>query len=133
MSISAKPPLHKYIGDLHYEHMMWLNSLQFRKEETTILEHRMEDIVRRNNQPDVMAELEHFQNQFIRQKEVIDELRHDIKAHENILEQEAKQNPVAIDHRHFTDHSELRERVEMFEKIYMELKNDFYRWVSKWM
>jgi hypothetical protein len=133
MSTATNAPTHKYIGDLHHEHMMWLNTLQFRKEETTILERRMEEIVRRNNQPDVMAELEHFQNQFIRQHEVIDELRHDVKAHENELEKEAKEDPVAIDHRHFTDHSGLRERMDIFEKIYMELKNDFYRWVSKWM
>jgi hypothetical protein len=133
MSTATKAPAHKYIGDLHHEHMMWLNTLQFRKEETAILERRMEEIVRRNNQPDVMAELEHFQNQFIRQHEVIDELRHDVKAHENELEKEAMDHPVAIDHRHFADHDGLRDRMEIFEKIYMELKNEFYRWASKWM
>lgn len=133
MTTATRTKDHKYIGDLHHEHMMWLNTLQFRKEETTILEGRMEEIVRRNNQPDVMAELEHFQNQFIRQHEVIDELRHDVKAHGSALEREAKEHPVAIDHKYFTDHSELRDRMETFEKIYMELKNDFYRWVSKWM
>jgi hypothetical protein len=133
MTTATQPKAHKYIGDLHHEHMMWLNTLQFRKEEISILERRMEDIVRRNNQQEVMAELEHFQNQYIRQREVIDELRHDVKQHENELEKEAKDHPVAIDHRHFADHTELRDRMEMFEKLYMELKDDFYRWVSKWM
>ena len=41
-----------------------------------------------------MAELEHFQNQYIRQREVIDVLRHDIKQHENFLEKEAKEHPI---------------------------------------
>jgi len=98
----------------------------------------MEEVKQRNNRPDVEAGLEHFQvryvsHQFIRQHEVIDELRHEVKAHEKELEKEAKDNPVAVDHRHFTDHSGLRDRVEIFEKIYMELKSDFYRWVAKWV
>lgn len=133
MSTATKNSTHRYIGDLHHEHMMWLNNLQFRKEEIAILERRMEDVVQRNNQPEVMAQLEHFQNQYIRQREVIDELRHDIKQHENFLEKEAKDKPIAVDHRHFEDHTQLRERMEVFEKLYMELKHDFYRWVGQWM
>lgn len=113
MSTTPKASTAKYIGDLHHEQMMWLNTLQFRKEETAILERPMEDVVRRSNQPDVMAELEHFQvryvsDQCIRQQEVMDELRHDVKAHENGL---AKDHPVAMDQGHFADHSGLRERM----------------------
>jgi hypothetical protein len=133
MSTQTKATATKYIGDLHHEHMMWLNNLQFRKEEIGILEHRMEDIVRRNNGTDVLAELEHFQNQYIRQREVIDVLRHDIKQHENMLEKEAKDHPIAIDHKHFADHTDLRDRMETFDKLYMELKGEFHRWVAKWM
>lgn len=133
MTTATKPSPTRYLGDLHHEHMIWLNNLQFRKEEIGILERRMEEVVTRNNQPEVMAQLEHFQNQYIRQREVIDELRHDIKQHENFLEKEAKDKPVAIDRRHFEDHTELRDRMETFEKLYMELKHDFYRWVGQWM
>jgi hypothetical protein len=124
---------HIYIGDLHFDHMEWLNSLQFYKEEIGIFERRLEEIVRRNNKHEVMAELEHFQNQFIREREVIDELRHDIKAAENLLEKEAREHPVAIEHRYFTDHTELRDRFQTFEKIYRELKSEFHQWLAKRM
>jgi hypothetical protein len=93
----------------------------------------LEDIVRRNNKQEVMAELEHFQNRFIREREVIDELRHDIKQEENVLEKELRDHPVAIEHRYFTDHTDLRDRFTIFEKLYRELKQEFQQWLGKWM
>jgi CBS-domain-containing membrane protein len=131
MSTITAPRQHKYIGDLHFDNMEWLNALQFYKEEIGIFERRLEEIVRRNNKHDVMAELEHFQNQFIREREVIDELRHDVKTSENLLEKEVKDHPVAIDRRYFIDHSDLRDRYQTFEKLYGELTAEFRTWLAK--
>ncbi len=122
-----------HISDLHSDHTLWLNILDFCKQEITILEHRMEEIAKRNTAQEVMAELEHFQNQYIRQNEVIDELRHELKQHENDLGKQAKEHPVAIDHKLFTDHSGHREEMATFEKIYRELKAEFMQWLVKRM
>ena len=130
---TATAPARAYIGDLHHDQREWLTALTFYKEDITILEHRLEDIVRRNNKPEVMAQVEHFQNQFIREREVIDELRHDIKQEENVLEKEMKDHPVAIEHRYFKDHTELRDRFQTFEKLYRELKQEFQQWLVQWM
>ncbi len=124
---------HVHIADLHNDHKLWLNSLSFYKEEITILEHRMEEIAQRNTGTDVMAELEHFQNQYIRQREVIDELRHELKQHENQLEKEVREHPIAVDHRLFADHTEHREEMATFEKLYRELKHEFTQWLTKRM
>ncbi|MCB9194167.1 MAG: hypothetical protein H6597_06505 [Flavobacteriales bacterium] len=102
-------------------------------DEIGIFENRLEDIVKRNTHTEVMANVEHFQNQYIRQREVIDELRHDIKQHENILEKESIERPTAIDHRVFEDHTQLRDRMETFERLYHELKDEFQQWLVKWM
>ena len=112
---------------------MWLNTLQFCKDEITIFERRMGELATRNTKTTLLAELEHFQNQYIRQCEVIYVLRHDIKQHENFLEKESIEQPTAIDRRSFTDHTELRNQMETFEKLYRELKDEFYRWVAKSM
>ncbi len=119
-----------HMKDLHSDHQLWLNTLRFCKDEITIFEHRLEDIAKRNTVTEVMAELEHFQNRYIREREVIDELRHDIKQHENHLEKFAIEHPVAVDHVLFTDHSELRDRLSTFEKLYHELKVEFMRWLT---
>ncbi|MBL7982344.1 MAG: hypothetical protein JNL52_11110 [Flavobacteriales bacterium] len=133
MTIATKDRTTKHLSDLHFEHNVWLNTLQFCKEEITIFERRMEELVARNTDKTLLAELEHFQNQYIREREVIDELRHGIKEHENFLEKEMKEHPVAIEHRAFGDHTELRDRMVTFEKLYRELKDEFHRWLSKVM
>ncbi|WKZ67557.1 MAG: hypothetical protein QY325_06430 [Flavobacteriales bacterium] len=133
MTTATQTAKHANFADLHFDHMEWINALKFYKDEVGIFEHRLEDIVRRNNKTEVLAELEHFQNQFIREKEVIDVLRHDIKEHENFLEKESKENPVAIDHRHYHDHAGLRDRFQTFEKLYRELKGEFHQWLAKRM
>ncbi|MCB0790328.1 MAG: hypothetical protein H6595_13720 [Flavobacteriales bacterium] len=133
MSTATKPAQPKHINDLHFDHRLWINRLQFYKDEISIFEHRLEDIVKRNTHTEVLANVEHFQNQYIRQREVIDELRHDIKQHENFLEKESIDRPTAIDHRLFGDHTELRDRMETFERLYHELKNEFQQWLAKWM
>lgn len=130
---TATAPARVHFSDLHHDHREWLNALQFYKEDLAILERRLEDIVRRNTHQEVLAELEHFQNQFIRENEVIDELRHDIKQAENVLEKEMKDHPVAIEHRAFKDHTELRDRFQTFEKLYRELKQEFQQWLAKRM
>lgn len=122
-----------YVGDLHHEHMMWLNTLNYRKEEVALLERRMEDIVRRSDEKDVMAQLEHFQNQYIREREVIDVLRHDIKEHDKHVTKEAKEHPIAVDHRNFVEHNLLKDRMVTFEKLCSELRDEFMRWVERWM
>lgn len=119
-----------HLSDLHTEHMLWLNALAFYKEEIGILEKRLEHVAKRNTQREVLAELEHFQNQYIREREVIDELRHDVKQHENVLEKEVKDHPIAVDHRLFVDHTDLRERMETFERLYKDLKKELFRWLE---
>ena len=52
-----------HLQDLHSDHQLWLNTLRFCKDEITIFEHRLEDIAKREPASEVMAELEHFQNQ----------------------------------------------------------------------
>lgn len=133
MSTATQARTHVRLSDLHFEHTTWLNALAFYKEEIGIFERRLGEVATRNTATEVLAKLEHFQNRYIREREVIDELRHDIKAHENSLEKEAKEHPVALEHRYFADHSELRERMVTFEKLYRELKNEFHRWVAQWM
>ncbi|MEZ4807705.1 MAG: hypothetical protein R2815_09610 [Flavobacteriales bacterium] len=122
---SHRPPT---IGDLQFDLRNWLNTLRYYREEIMILEHRMEEIARRDNTSETLAQLEHFQNQYIREREVIDELRHDLKQHENHLEQEDRDHIVPVEHRAFEEHGVLRERMLTFEKLYAELKEEFVAW-----
>ena len=122
-----------YLSDLHFEHQLWISELKFFEQEIPVLEKRLAEISQRNTGMEVRQKLEQFQNQFIRHKEVIDELKHNINGHENSLATYAKENQVAIDHVHFKDHGGLREEMNTFRTIYNELKDNFYKFVVTWL
>lgn len=123
----------KHLGELHTEHINWSKKLNFVKDEISSFKNRLEEVVQANTKTDVLAELEHFQNQFIRQNEVIDELLHDINSEEDKLVSSAKANIVASDHRIMDENMELVDRMKTFNKLYEELKDDFTTYLTRVM
>lgn len=119
------------LSTLHNEHVEWNRRLNFYADEIVSYENRLGEIVQANNKQEVLAPLEHFQNQFIRQKEVIDILKHDIGSYETKIANLARENNVATDRRRTDDHSSLRGRMNQFDKIFGELKDEFARFLSE--
>lgn len=120
-----------HMDDLHQENRTWINNLDFYKDELETFNKRLGEVINQNNTIEVTSMVEHFQNQFIRQKEVLDELKHDVKTEENDLVQNVKDYPVASDRRLFPDHKDLRDKLKTFDKIYLELKCEFENFLSK--
>ncbi|MBD80438.1 MAG: hypothetical protein CL840_16095 [Crocinitomicaceae bacterium] len=121
-----------FIGDLHFEHEMWKRELLFCKDELNFLTNRLEEVVIMHDEPELMREVEHFQNQFILQNQNIDQFTHDINKKEHELAVFAKDHPVAIDHVHFDDHTKLRNNMEGFAKTYNIMKQEFRVFIAKW-
>jgi hypothetical protein len=121
------------INVLHSEHREWLNNLDFYKDDIGILKKRLEEVAVKNTSHDVMAMVEHFQNQFIIQRNEIDEFRHAIKEHENRVELAINTNPTAINRQSLSDHPEMRERMIRFEKLFQELRLELMRFVAKYI
>jgi hypothetical protein len=119
-----------YISDLHFEHIAWNSELSFQKDELKIFRNRLEEVVSRWTKKEVLIQVEHFQNNFLRHNEVIDMLKHNINGHENELADFAEDHPVAVDRVHFKDHSKLRDSFETQRKLYAELKTDFLRFLT---
>ena len=109
------------------------NQLTFFKQELTIFKERLGEVVDRNTAQEVLSQAEHFQNNFILQEEQVDKILHEIKMHENELVQYAKDHPVAVEHTYFENHGDLEEKMDSFKKLYAELKEDFHRYVAKWL
>lgn len=117
----------------HADHTEWLSKLKFYTDEISILKGRLEEITSKNNQQNVLAQVEHFQNQLIVQKNNIDEISHTIKLDESAIEKEVNKNPVAVDHREMPSHSKQKEAVDAFEKNFNELRTEFKIFAAKWM
>jgi NhaP-type Na+/H+ and K+/H+ antiporter len=118
----------KTISDLHTEHIDWLIKLDFYKDELSVLLKRLEEVVSKNTSKEILASAEHFQNQFVVQKENIDELIHSIHEHESYLENRAEQNKTV--QQRANDHPKMRDKVESFEKVFNELRLGFNKFLS---
>lgn len=119
------------IDGLYFEYKLWRTQLDFFREEIKIYIHRLEELLTKKNQKEMLSQAEHFQNQFIRQNEVIDELYHDAKAHENNIQKLTNNGNIDPDFI-FDEHESLEEQMQIFEKIYMDLKMEFNHFVARW-
>lgn len=118
----AEKELSPRVMRMHFEHTLWLNSLRFYREELYIFRGHLEQFVRTTAERDQMDQVEHFQNRFLRETEVIDELAHAIKQHEKRLLHGAADGQEA-------PHAELADRMGTYERLYGELKTEFRSWL----
>jgi hypothetical protein len=105
---------------LFTEHKVWLSQLEGTKQQFAELQQRLQTGLKGLNHSTMLAKAESFQNRFIRQKEVIDELRHEIKQHENHLE--SLDQPT---HLLLLTHVNLRDQYQRFYELFIELERDF--------
>lgn len=120
------------IPKLHLEYRNWIAELIFCKEEITRFERYLEGVVNKTDDVVVRAEVEHFQNQFIREKEVIDELKHKLHISERQLAHFVKElSGMGLESIKMDNHTKLRDDVRTFRKIYTELKEDFRRFEAE--
>lgn len=117
--------------DQHQHHKTWLNYLAFYKDEMQVLQRRLEEVASKNTDMEVLAQVEHFQNQLILQREQHDILRHDIKQDENIIEKLYETIPVLAENSRPKAETGLIDRVETFSRLFHEMKEDLYRFVAK--
>jgi hypothetical protein len=121
------------IPKLHGEYRLWMNELNFCKEEIRIFERHLENVINNNTDPATTAQVEHFQNQFIREREVIDELKHKLNISERQLAGFVRElSGLGLESIKMDNHPNLREEIKMFRKIYTELKNEFRKFDAVW-
>ena len=121
------------IYNQHEENKSWFSTLNFIKEDILFLEEKLGEISLKYTDKEILSDIEHYQNQFIIQKNNIDEIEHLITLDEDKLVSEIKKNPVAVEHRSTNDHNKERELITVFETNFKELRNDFIRFLAKWM
>ncbi len=122
------------VRSLHLEYKVWINELNFAKEEIAIFEKHLEILVNRNTDVLVRSKIEHFQNQFIRHCEVVDELKHKLHQSEVQLARFVQDmSGMGIDTVRMDNHVKLRDEMFRFREIYADLKNEFRRFESEWM
>jgi hypothetical protein len=122
------------IPKLHLEYQIWMNELNFYKEEIRIFESHLEMIIDKLDDVVAKSKVEQFQNQFIREKEVIDELKHKLHVSERQLAFFVKEySGLGLESIKMDNHGKLRDEMITFRKIYTELKQDFRGFEADWI
>ncbi|HWY11314.1 MAG TPA: hypothetical protein VN026_08315 [Bacteroidia bacterium] len=121
------------ISTQHEENKEWASNLSFYKDEIKILGHRLAEIASKNTSKEILAKVEHFQNQLIIQKDHIDRINHEINLSDDAINNDIKKNGTAVDHRNIKDHAVIRDNMKSFESIFISLKIEINTFLSKWM
>jgi hypothetical protein len=77
-----------------------------------------------------MAAVETFQNQIIRQREVIDELKHKFRLREKDLDALSNEKTIDSDSVLFTQHRREREDMQIFIKLYQEMREKYMHFLE---
>ncbi len=121
------------IYNQHSENTGLMQKLFFYKDEIAIMQKRIAEVADKNSAKEVLAQIEHFQNQLIVQNNNIDMIKHDVEQNEKGLVDTINKNEVAVDHRKVKDHTFEREEVNTFEKNFNKLRQELGKFLSKWI
>lgn len=122
----------KPITQLHQEITEWKSDIQLTRSEIIIFQKELREIVHKNNHEEVLKGVEHFQNQFIRQQEVCDELMHDLHEADRVLADKATLGSDSATILKFENQA-LKDRYETFHHLFQELKEEYHLFLEKWM
>lgn len=122
-----------YNSDLHFEHKLWQSELAFWDDELKSFNNRLSELVARWTDKKVLAQLEHYQNQFILHRAVIDKLLDDINMHEVNMSAQYKKGKDVLNHQFVKKHIEFRNKMDTQRRIYDELKKEFFEFLTKYM
>jgi hypothetical protein len=122
-----------YNSDLHFEHVQWNRELSFWEDELKSFNKRLEELVMRWTDKTVLAQLEHYQNEFILHDGIIDKLQEAIEIHETRMASISKTEKDVLDTQLVKKHLEFRDKMETQRQIYADLKKEFFQFLSKYM
>jgi hypothetical protein len=120
------------IGQFQEELQTWKHELSSSKQQIRHFESQLEHLSTHRLPKDLLAQVEHFQNNFICQKEVIDKLRHDLPDSPHKVERMFRGGFHPQDTGKDM-HEVMGERMNTFRKLFEDLKDEFRRFESDWL
>ena len=107
----------------------WKGSIDSVRDAIRSMRSQLEQITLQKTDDESRIQIEHFQNQFIRQMEVADELHHDLRQSAKKIMNNG-QLIVLHDDRPIDNPDVLQDRMHMFMKLYNELEKEFTVFIS---
>lgn len=122
------------IGHIDNAHSDWVRTLDFYRQEISILKKRLTELASRNTGKDVMPQVEHYENQWKVQIDNIDRLEHEISQNAMEIGRQAKESSAGyIEKELAVQHTDLSHKVERQEEMVNQLRREFNRFAMEWM
>lgn len=119
------------VTELSAAHAQWLKGLEFYRDEISILEKRLQERCPPQGHLRHAADIEHYQNQCILQRNLIDELRHAIREHASHFGHAVSTNEGKWGTSADNGHASLQERYLDFERQVNALRHSFYQFLTQ--
>jgi hypothetical protein len=98
-----------YNSNMHFEHKQWKGELAFWKDELMFFNYKLSELVTRWTDKDVLAQLEHYQNEFVLHGGVIEDLQEIIEKHEERIAGQSRTGEDALDVQLTKGHQDFRD------------------------
>lgn len=119
--------------NLHFEHENWNRELSFWEDELISFQNRLEELAGRWTDRSVLAQIEKFQNQFLLEKEAIHSIKDQIGMHEANMSDHYEKNEDVLNKDLVKKHLKLRDRMESERDLFLEMKSNLFRFLTKYM
>ncbi|BAV06863.1 hypothetical protein FLA_2883 [Filimonas lacunae] len=107
-----------------------IDMLSFYNDEISSLEKRLQEVVEKNTKQPILAQVEHFQNLLVVQKEKFAQLKHDIQRQKVRMKEYVTKEKEPLSDIQVNSHK-LREEILMTTKIFTETKHTCYQFLAK--
>ena len=122
-----------YNSDFHFEHVQWNSEILYWENELNFFNIRIEELVTRWTDDEVLDKLEHYQNEFILHDGFTEELQETIEKHETQIACLNRQGKDSLNTTLLNKHLEYRNKMETQRQIYADLKKEFFHFLSKYL
>jgi len=122
-----------YNSNMHFEHKQWKGELTIWNEELVFFNNRINELVKRGANKNVLVKLEHYQNAFILHLTIMGIMHEDIDGHELQIATQNKENINALDCHMMKKHGDFRHKFEKQRQVYSNLKKSFFRFIERYM
>ncbi len=122
-----------HVSRIGHEQSDWERGIAFYQDDLKILEHRLQEISQMYNNVEVKSNIEHYQNQFIIQQNNLSVLSKRMKDHAHHIHQDVHEHAQHLTEETIAEHDALKEDYLTLEKSILELRHDFYRFLSHYM
>lgn len=119
-----------YLSDLHFDHKLWVSELSFWNSEITYFEKQLDKIIKKYRDDYSISKAEQFQNVFRVHREMNKAIELEIDRKEKQTALILKAQPMEVNDKYFQEHEELREKINAQRRLFREMKEDFFIFMS---